>query len=442
MLRFSAPGDTRRAHGWTARTATAAALVALTGVTAPIGSSPAHGEAATTSSTARSTGVVPVAPPLLAPMSTTTTTTPAAGSGDAPPAEAPADEPPPPASVPPPSRGSAPTPLEPAPALLRSLRAQLVAARRELSAAIGTRDDAANRAASIDAELAALRAALEELRARRAELVDRLERARNRLAGQAVAAYTGERLERVTLLAEADDVNDLVRRLAFLGAAMDQSRRVLGEYRAARRAAGAAIAGLLERVAGGEAALALARDDAAVATAAVAELQVVVDALAAGSLVALRGFVFPVAGPRRFSNDFGAPRMTGTALAHPHQGTDIFAPYGTPLVAVERGVVTRVGTDRLGGLKLWLVGASGHRYYYAHTSGYAPGLAEGQVVEAGTTLAFVGDSGNAKGTSPHVHFQIHPPNSGPVNPYPLLRAVDAASGGWRPTPTTSAAPRH
>jgi murein DD-endopeptidase MepM/ murein hydrolase activator NlpD len=265
------------------------------------------------------------------------------------------------------------------------------------------------------------------LRRRYGELIDRLERARTGLAVQAVAACTGDRRDRISLLASSGDINDLVWRMEVLDVAIARSRAE-------------AIATLIGDIGRIESTLAAARDDEAAKAANTGQVQVVGDALAAGSVVAVRGFVFPVAGPRRFSNDFGAPRMIGTALAHSHHGTDVFAAYGTPLVAVERGVVTRVGSDRLGGLKLRLVGESGNRYYYAHTSGYAPGLVEGHVVEAGTTLALVGDSGNTKRTSPHVHFQIHPPNGSSVNPYPLLRAVDAATG-WTPSsPSSTPAP--
>lgn len=391
------------------------------------------------------TTTAPLLPPteVLSPSTTSTTTAPTTtttppgepGGGDI--SEAPAEEPPPTAAVPP---SASPAPAPPPAGLVRALRAQLAAARRDLASSVRTRDDATKAALAYEAALARQRATLEELRRRHGELVGRLERARTGLAAQAVAAYTGDRLDQISLLASSGDINELVRRMEVLGVAIARSRAAVAEYRAARRAAGEAIAASIGDIGRTEAAVAAARSDEAAKAIATAQVQVVVDALAAGSMVAVRGFVFPVAGPRRFSNDFGAPRMTGTALAHSHQGTDIFATYGTPLVAVERGVVTRVGTDRLGGLKLWLVGESGNRYYYAHTSGYAPGLVEGLVVEAGTTLAFVGDSGNAKGTSPHVHFQIHPPSGQPVNPYPLLRAVDTATGGWTAPPSTTAPP--
>jgi len=145
-----------------------------------------------------------------------------------------------------------------------------------------------------------------------------------------------------------------------------------------------------------------------------------------GGLIVAGGLSFPVAGPHNFTDTFGAPRMTGTAFAHFHEGTDVFAPTGTPLVAIERGVLISVGSDVLGGTKLWLVGATGTRYYYAHLSAFAPGVADGKPVQAGEVIGFVGSTGNAQGTSPHVHFEAHPDGGAAINPYPLLRIIDEA----------------
>lgn len=114
----------------------------------------------------------------------------------------------------------------------------------------------------------------------------------------------------------------------------------------------------------------------------------------------IRGFVFPLGEPYSFIDSWGYPRMTGTEYEHGHQGVDIMAPFGTPVYAVERGVLTCVGTDVLGGTKLWLKGQSGTYYYYAHMQAYAEGIAEGIVVNAGQLVGYVGDSGNAKGGAP------------------------------------------
>ena len=119
--------------------------------------------------------------------------------------------------------------------------------------------------------------------------------------------------------------------------------------------------------------------------------------------------------------------MMGSSYEHAHRGTDILAPRNTPLLACERGIITRVGTDVLGGNKIWVKGESGTYYYYAHLESFAEGMVDGTVVEPGDVIGYVGTSGNAQGGPPHVHYEIHP-NGGPaVNPYPLLKVVDDLS---------------
>lgn len=145
-------------------------------------------------------------------------------------------------------------------------------------------------------------------------------------------------------------------------------------------------------------------------------------AFEAGSEIFIDGLVFPVgAGVETpLIDSFGFARMTGTPDEHWHEGIDIFAPTGTPLYATERGVITRIGVGRLGGRKLWLRGESGTDWYYAHLSAFNDQLREGDLVEAGELVGYVGQSGNAVGTPPHLHMQMHPGGGRPVNPYPLL----------------------
>ena len=149
------------------------------------------------------------------------------------------------------------------------------------------------------------------------------------------------------------------------------------------------------------------------------------EAFEAGSQIYVSGVVFPIQWPYEVPiiNSWGFPRMPGTVDAHWHEGIDLFAPAGTPLLATERGIVTKIGSGRLGGLRLWLRGESGTDWYYAHLSGFTPGLREGDVVEAGDVIGFVGNTGNAVGTPPHLHMQVHPNGGEPVNPYPLLKVV-------------------
>ncbi len=130
-----------------------------------------------------------------------------------------------------------------------------------------------------------------------------------------------------------------------------------------------------------------------------------------------------------FSDDYQSHRGSGGQCPdHPtwHCATDIFAPRGTLLVAPISGRITRVGPNALGGNRLWIE-ADGNRFYLAHLSAFAPGLAEGQYVLAGQAVGRVGDTGSARGTSPHLHLAWE--RRGPAgwrneNPFPLLQA------GW------------
>lgn len=122
----------------------------------------------------------------------------------------------------------------------------------------------------------------------------------------------------------------------------------------------------------------------------------------------------PVSG-HTFIDTWGAARSGGRR----HEGIDIFAKRGTPIRATTRGVVVNVGPNPLGGRTVMVLGPSGQRHYYAHLEKY-PNLGRGDWVQAGDIVGYVGDSGNAKGTPPHLHYGIYTPQ-GAINPYPLLR---------------------
>lgn len=132
-----------------------------------------------------------------------------------------------------------------------------------------------------------------------------------------------------------------------------------------------------------------------------------------------QGRVFPIAGPARFSDDW----LTARAGGRLHEGIDLFATRGTPAVAIADGTLFRVGWNRLGGWRLWLRDSAGTEYYYAHLDAFATAARESARVAAGTVIGYVGDSGDAKGTSPHVHLEIHPGGGGPVRPYPIVAGL-------------------
>lgn len=112
------------------------------------------------------------------------------------------------------------------------------------------------------------------------------------------------------------------------------------------------------------------------------------------------GVLCPVAGPVDFSNDFHDPRSGGRR----HQGIDVLADLGTPVVAPEGGMV-EFGTSRLGGIVAYLTTPS-RRYYFAHLDSTAEDLLDTQYVNAGWVIGFVGSTGNASASNPHLHYEI------------------------------------
>jgi murein DD-endopeptidase MepM/ murein hydrolase activator NlpD len=118
---------------------------------------------------------------------------------------------------------------------------------------------------------------------------------------------------------------------------------------------------------------------------------------------------------KQITNTWHAPR-DGARL---HEGQDIFAPRGTPILSATEGYVAHIGDNSLGGQTVLVIGAGGRTYYYAHLESYAPHLAEGDWVTTQTVLGYVGTTGNAAGTPPHLHFGVYQPG-GAMNPLPLL----------------------
>lgn len=125
------------------------------------------------------------------------------------------------------------------------------------------------------------------------------------------------------------------------------------------------------------------------------------------------GWRCPVPGAN-FFNDWGFPRAGGRT----HQGNDLFAPRGTPVLAPVAGYVHHYNGS-IGGLQFRLDGEDGHRYIGTHLDAFG----ESGQVEAGAIIGFVGDTGNAIGSRPHLHFEIHPDRGAAVNPFPTLDAA-------------------
>ena len=175
-------------------------------------------------------------------------------------------------------------------------------------------------------------------------------------------------------------------------------------------------------------------------TTAVALLAAVLFGLAAGSSAAqphastaaakgIPQLIFPIVGQATYGDDYGDPRGQGR-----HDGNDIMSVRRAPAVAVEDGTVKFHTTSWRAGCMLYLDGASGTQYLYIHLNNdltaandnrgkcvpgvaYARGLKSDTRVTAGQTIGFVGDSGDADGIEPHLHFEVHPGGGASVNPY-------------------------
>lgn len=137
-----------------------------------------------------------------------------------------------------------------------------------------------------------------------------------------------------------------------------------------------------------------------------------VDFVAAGTSLSVPGaWRCPTPDVQHFVDDFEIRKPDGRF----HDGVDLFAPRGSPVVAPVGGVVEQITGSR-GGLQFELRGDDGHVYIGTHLDSFG----ESGRVSPGSVLGTVGDSGNAKGSDPHLHFEIHPNDGPPANPYPVL----------------------
>ena len=433
----------------TAASVALAVAALLVGIARPVGAQTEPTTSTSTTTTVASTTTTTLAPTTTTTIAPTTTappvTTPPA---TAPPVTAPPETAPPPTLPPVPPPPPAPQPVdtkledgseEPPPvvavpprttpriptavdsAVSKVLEEQLKAAQLAANNALGASQAADLLLARLEAEQRELQRAFEALHADEAAAAQRLVTQRQTMRTRAVAIYVSGPGDPV--IPVGDDIHEYGRKRVLVQALHAADRRTLGEYLAAKDAAGSDVDAIIDRLEDLNGKVIAARADSEAKAAAAQNGLRGVGTAAAIRPVAISGFAFPVAEPHNFISSFGFPRSGGRL----HQGNDIFAPYGTPLFACERGIVTRMGTDSLGGIKLWITGESGTSYYYAHLSAFALGVVDGTIVEPGTVVGFVGNTGNAITTPPHLHFEIHP-NGGPaIDPYPILKAADEAT---------------
>jgi hypothetical protein len=172
----------------------------------------------------------------------------------------------------------------------------------------------------------------------------------------------------------------------------------------------------------------------------------------ADALPTMRAIHFPVEGEVHFRDDFGAPR-----IGHTHQGNDLMGDRLQPLLSAVDGTVTTMQVDRggTGGNYLFIRDAAGWTYRYLHINNdtpgtddganppewrFAPAMHVGAHVARGQHIGWLGDSGNAETTHPHLHFEIRTPSGVPIDPWTSLRLATDIPAGTTCAPSTNPAP--
>lgn len=354
-----------------------------------------------------------------APSSTTTTTT-----TTAPPAPGPSPTtppPPPPAQTAPPATTLPPSPID---QVQLEQQAQLATLQKQA-------DDLAKSIVAARADLGEIDVAVEDIQDRIGGVLKKIEERRAVLAKRAVAAYKGD-YSYMSVILDAQSPSEFLDRVKFLERTSDKDQETIAgllEEKSDLESQEAELSGLQVRQREKVAQLQSQQKDLGGKLGQMAD---VLSQLPQQQAIIVNGFVFPASPPFTFSNDFGNYRSGPPP--HPHAGNDVFCVWGSPLRATEDGTITKMGKAGLGGERLWISAdranpdGTHYAYYYAHLSGYYPGLTVGSHVKAGDFVGFCGNTGNAATTPPHVHFEIHPrgADTPPTNPYPTLRATQLA----------------
>lgn len=126
--------------------------------------------------------------------------------------------------------------------------------------------------------------------------------------------------------------------------------------------------------------------------------------------------VLPGVAVKDLDDTWGDARANGRT----HEGIDIMAPKGTPVVSITDAVVTTVENSGNGGNHVFTANPGGERFFYAHLDSFAVGLSEGQTLKAGDVIGYVGNTGNATGGPDHLHFGIYSNDRVTTNPFPRL----------------------
>ena len=279
---------------------------------------------------------------------------------------------------------------------------------------------------------------IREADARRRELSERSRRLEELAAERADALYRDGATGLLEALFAADDFSDLTDRAELVSAVSQKDlsvfdrlartqlelqdlvadladdRREIARTREQMRASAQALQEQFEEVADEYEALKRKLERAQAQAEQTPDAPTAPAADSSSAPVPTGGMACPVAGPVSFIDSWGAPRD-----GHTHQGVDMMAAYGTPVVAIVSGTITYAAYDGSGGNMIFLSGDDGNAYWYMHNQ---DNLVSGGRVQAGQQIATVGDTGNATGT-PHLHFEYHPGGGAAVNPYPLVASI-------------------
>jgi peptidoglycan LD-endopeptidase LytH len=131
----------------------------------------------------------------------------------------------------------------------------------------------------------------------------------------------------------------------------------------------------------------------------------------------VKEFAVPVLGVNvnQLIDTWGQARSNGRT----HEGVDIIAPRGSVVVSPTKAIVIQIGTNTLGGNVVYTANAGGERFYYAHLDKVSKDLEVGQELKVGDVIGYVGNTGNASATVPHLHFGISG-KKGATNPFPRI----------------------
>jgi murein DD-endopeptidase MepM/ murein hydrolase activator NlpD len=278
------------------------------------------------------------------------------------------------------------------------------------------------------AQVEAAKVELEELEAQQAELERRAEELEDRLAARAREAFKHGATAGIAAMLSAEGPDAAIERGAFFAtiqeretaglqeavavrASLDRTRTLVEERQRSLESLTAELSQLQGQL----------EDRLERAQAEVRRLELQAERQREISTGSQQGIYACPMDPAitHFIDSWGFPRSGGRS----HKGTDVMGPMGAEVYAFTSGVISRHSNSRLGGISLYLRGDDGSTYFYTHLQGYAPAGAVGNRVEAGDHIAYNGDTGNARGGPPHIHFERHPGGGAAVNPYPYLAAA-------------------